>query len=186
MTRRGKLGIRSRSAVRSLPPGATQGGGPRAVALEAPPEDGMRGPKAMAVAILVFFGLSMLGVHLLSLPGAPAGRAVPGAAAAPAPAPVARAEGWAPALARPPSPPAPAGGHDLPGATDLGVAPVPPPGAADRERMVNACIERKVASGPAAGKPVLPGRWPALKRAREEKRMQRLEARAICERELPG
>jgi hypothetical protein len=70
---------------------------------------------------------------------------------------------------------------------DLGVVlPVPMPAAFDeRERRLNECIERNVhGHGYDDVKPTLPGRWPALKRAREERRLRRLDVRAACEQEL--
>ncbi len=55
-------------------------------------------------------------------------------------------------------------------------------------RDVDDCVERKaLAAGVDRIEPTLPGRWPALKRAREVRRLRRLELRAACERELgPG
>lgn len=160
-------------------------------------EDGMKGPKRGAIAILVFFACSVLAVHLID------GLRAPVAATSAAPAPPVEPDG-APARAAPKVPaPAPAlavaaAARDpleamAPDALEavapdpLGVAPVPPArtAPAGRERALNDCVERSLA---AAGydqvKPTLPGRWPALKRAREQQRQRRLALRARCEQEL--
>jgi hypothetical protein len=61
-----------------------------------------------------------------------------------------------------------------------------PSGSDPREVEFGACVERIVgAAGLEDVKPTAPGRWPAIKRAREERRLKRLAARADCERELP-
>lgn len=152
------------------------------------------------MALVAFFASSMLAVHLMSLPGAPdaaagAPRAAPAIDPVRAP-PAVPVVSPAPVVASAPPPAPPAAPEPSPGAVEeglppplyLGVAPVPPPAmSADRERKVNACVERKFReSGGDEVKPTLPGRWPAIKRAREEKRLRRLALRAACEKELGG
>jgi hypothetical protein len=150
----------------------------------------------MAVAVMAFFGSSILAVHLMSQPGTPAAaRSLPSAPAAPASVPGAPVAPMllpgVPAVvsalpSAPPPGPQGQGEGDFPGSMDLGVAPVPPAAVSGEwERKVNDCVERKVhASGYDDVKPTLPGRWPALKRAREEKRLRRLAVRAACEKQL--
>lgn len=127
--------------------------------------------KTMVVAIAAFFGASMLALHLIYRSEPPPAASVPGEAplvpAPPAPSPVER--------------------RDLPGAgsgqdeTALAASAL----SVDQERALNDCIERNVhGRGYDDVKPVLPGRWPAVKRARERLRMRRLEMRAACLEEL--
>ena len=183
-----------RSQERAPPPGSPgpkgpvtptrqQGGGRGAAVLAVRDGDETRGPMVMAVAILAFIGSSFLAVHLRYLPDAsttavrPLG-ALPALATAPsAPPPTAPRAG--------PSRPG-EGTSDLPGAPNLGVVPVPMPAAAGEwDRKVSECIERTARErGGGDVKPVLPGRWPALKRAREERRLHRLALRTACEQEL--
>ena len=143
----------------------------------------MRGPMMMAVAVVALFGSSLLVVHLRYLRDAPTiAMAVPSEL---------------PSLAqRPPTPAAPGleaaptaglgeGMSDPSGSLDIGVAPIPAPSSEDWDRRVNECVERNVRGrGYDDVKPALPGRWPALKRAREDRRLLRLAARASCEQEL--
>ncbi len=64
------------------------------------------------------------------------------------------------------------------------VQPVPMPASVERERRVSERIERVVREdGRGEVGPTAPGRWPALKRAREDLRMRRLAARNGCEQE---
>ncbi len=64
--------------------------------------------------------------------------------------------------------------------------PAPPPDRT-RELALSDCVERKARTGGVDEIPqTLPGRWPALKRAREVQRLRRLELRAACDRELSG
>lgn len=156
------------------------------------PVGALDGPKRAAAALAVFFAASMLAVHLAY---SDAGRAAPVAVAtAAASLPAAAAS-----LADPPAPPAPdaappavsadapadAGGGvpDPTAGLSLGVAPVPAPAApAARERALAACVERAIrAAGASEPRATAPGRWPALKRAREELRQRRLAARTACE-----
>lgn len=172
------------------------GGGARAAVIDARQDD-MRGPKLMALAVVAFFGSSLLAVHLMSLPGAPAAmpapsvsRATPSAPAPPvarAPAPVAPAVVPAPTPASlaATEPPPDVVEEGLPPSLNLGVAPVPPVAPSiERERKVIACVERRFREGGESVEQTLPGRWPALKRAREEKRLRRLALRAACEKDL--
>jgi hypothetical protein len=142
----------------------------------------MRGPKLVALAVLGLFASSVLAIHLLYLGEPPAPDV--SAPAAPSPAePLASLGGGAPPDALP------GAGESFPGLPDLGVTDgVPPPaGSADWERRVNDCVERNV-HGPGYDdvkpKQTLPGRWPALKRAREVRRLRRLEVKAACVAEL--
>lgn len=128
----------------------------------------MISPRTMVVGILAFFGASLLVLHVLY-------RRVPPAPAVLAPA------------APPPAVALRAGGDGVPAPT----APVPEQAgplvavSAEWERRVNDCVERNV-HGPGYDdvRPTLPGRWPALKRARERRRLRRLAVRAACEEEL--
>jgi hypothetical protein len=161
----------------------------------------MKGPKRAAAGILVFFAASILTVHLAyereaapalgfapavdpaASPGPRAPATPPRAAVASAPAADVRDP---PALVGPPYAAAPVrmGGRSAPPpvATDIPLSE-PGPLATGRERDLDACVERAIgaASEPKAS---APGRWPAIKRAREELRRRRLAARADCAREL--
>jgi hypothetical protein len=54
-----------------------------------------------------------------------------------------------------------------------------------RELALNECVERLARDrGVDEVKPVAPGRWPAIKRAREVRRLKRLQAREECEQQL--
>jgi len=135
----------------------------------------LRGPKRMVLAVLAFFAASVAAVHYLDPldaanvpappepPGAVRPAAPPGADRAPPRSPdvaaTAAAAGLAPAADRPANP--------------------------DRARTVEECVERAVrAAGEERIEPTAPGRWPAVKRARERLRQRRLTARADCEREV--
>jgi hypothetical protein len=144
------------------------------------PPDAMKGPKRAAVGILIFFAASIVTVHL-----AYEREAAPALGFAPAVDPAASPGPGAPAT--PPRAAAPA--RMAGGATAAPPLPTeiplsePAPFAAGRERDLDACIERVVGAA-AEPKASAPGRWPAIKRAREELRRRRLAARADCAREL--
>jgi hypothetical protein len=67
--------------------------------------------------------------------------------------------------------------------TDVPISEPSPSLGGPRDRDLDACVERVVAAFPEA-RPSAPGRWPAIKRAREELRRRRLAAREDCAREL--
>ena len=127
----------------------------------------------MAVAILAFFASSLLYIQLSYRADPPP--TTPRLAATPSPAT---------------GEPQVASGSELLAAVipNPAAGPTPPSAAgagADRERELSDCVERHVREGGlGAVKPTLPGRWPALKRAREELRLRRLALRSSCEREL--
>ena len=148
--------------------------------------DAMVGPKRAVVAIAVFFAGSLLAVHLatdLGTPPAPALAATDAADAVgtiPAPAPSRRGA----------ETPAPASAPAVDAVeASLGVFAVPPPArsASDpRERVVNACVEKSLREkgGDAVVGETAPGRWPGVKRAREELRRRRVALRSECERSV--
>jgi hypothetical protein len=154
----------------------------------------MRGPKLAAAAILAFFGGSVLAIHLMYLPEASAPRAPASAAEVPrgAPAvatalPLAPAAPVVPAVPALPKAPTPPSAEEIPGLPNLGVTrDLPAPTASGaREQMLNDCIERNLRGrGYGELKPTAPGR--RLARAREQRRLLRLQARTACERELAG
>jgi hypothetical protein len=126
------------------------------------------GAKTIFLAILAFAGASILTVHLIF-------RDAPPAAVAPtAPADLPAAPE---AMVAAPHPPA------------AGLASSPdrartPAASVEWERRLSGCVERILHStGEDVVKPVLPGRWPAVKRAREKLRMRRLQLRAQCEQD---
>lgn len=100
------------------------------------------------------------------------------------PGPVAAVAAPPPARAReagvPREPPAPPDVEAVPAAA----AQNAPSGGA-QELALSDCVERKaLAAGVDRIQPTLPGRWPAIKRAREVRRLRRLELRVACEKEL--
>ncbi len=145
--------------------------------LAARPADAMKGPKRAAGGILLFFASSILAVHLAYdgdasfSPAAPSALAEAAIASAPPAGATLPTKGPAPGTV-PPVPTAVA---------FVEPAAAAAPGARDRD--LNACIER-IVSAVAEPKPTAPGRWPAIKRAREELRLKRLAARTDCERQL--
>lgn len=132
----------------------------------------------MLAAVVAVPACSLLALHLIySRELAPAASSPAGAAAGvPGPAAVGRSPAPEAAL------PAGAGSEAVPAAA----LPDAPP---DRthELALSDCVERKVrAAGVDRVPQTLPGRWPALKRAREVQRLRRLELRLACDRELSG
>lgn len=118
------------------------------------------------LAVAFFFSSAMLAVHVATDDAGSSG---------------AFAAGVAPPEPLPGAVPLP---NELaPGDDALGVFPEPA-----RTAELDACVERimRASGSPEALKPTAPGRWPALKRAREQLRQKRLIARADCERELGG
>jgi hypothetical protein len=161
----------------------------------------MRGPKLAAAAILALFGGSVVAIHLMYLPDTAPGPATKGPARPPAVAATQRVAPAAPMVpvvaavpavrempAAPEAPPPPTG-VEIPGLPSLGVTrPLPAPTAsAEWEQALNDCIERNIRGrGYDELRPIQPARRPALKRAREQRRLLRLQARTACERELAG
>lgn len=175
--------FRTRTVGRIRTPGLPRGVG----AIERRVRGGdLRGPKAGAVALVAFFGSSLLAVHLLDARRPPADVAAPArvvAAALPAattasaePAPQAASPAPAPVPPAPqPSAPAEEEGeeYDLSAPPDLGVHPVPPPASA-WARQIEECIARKIRESGDRD----------LRRAREERRLRVLPVRTSCEQEL--
>jgi hypothetical protein len=126
----------------------------------------MKGTKWTLVAVLAFFGCSMVAVHLIDgwADGSmPYGRGGTGSQAG--------STGPVAPLGQDP------GDQALPAAPEL----------LDRQRelALNECVERLARDrGIDEVKPVAPGRWPAIKRAREVSRLKRLQARQDCEQQL--
>lgn len=152
----------------------------------------MRGPKVMAVAVLACLGSSFLAVHLRYRPDSTPVALEPGAppflarlpAAPPAPSVPPAPPAVTPSAAAPSAPPE-GDPSDLPGQPNLGVfQPLPMPAASKVwERRVKECVWRN-ARGHDGARPTLSGRSPALKEAREERRLRLLAMRAACEREV--
>lgn len=130
----------------------------------------------MLAAVVAVPACSLLALHLIySREVAPAAAGSVGAEAGVASPPAARA---------PPGAALPAG-DDAEAAPAAALAEAPPDRT--RELALNDCVERKVrAAGVDRVPQTLPGRWPALKRAREVQRLRRLELRLACDREISG
>jgi hypothetical protein len=126
------------------------------------------GPKVVAFAVLGVCACAVLAVHLAT-------RVAPRSVHAPAAPAAPLQEDAAPPSGEP---------GPVPPAQEAGPGPIAV-GSVAWERALNECVERNVhGSGYDDLKPTAPGRWPALKRAREERRLRRLAVRAECEKEL--
>ena len=128
--------------------------------------DEMKGMKWMLVAGLAFLGCAVVALHLIdrwadgsTLAGRGGNGPQAGAAGLIAPQGQDPGDQAAPALPERPD--------------------------QQRELALNECVERLAHDrGLDEVKPVAPGRWPAIKRAREVRRLKRLQARQDCEQQL--
>lgn len=123
------------------------------------------GPTRLAIVIVAFHASVALGIHLAYQRGASAEVVEPTAPAAP---------------------PAPGAG---PGTSAASPHESDPTAAArpfaELERRVSDCVEQSAkADAGAESEAALRGRWPAIKKAREQLRQRRIAARAACESSL--
>lgn len=126
----------------------------------------MKGMKWMLVAVLAFFGCAVVALHLIDRWADGATRSSRGG------------DGSRAGVAGLVAPQ----GQD-PGDQDAPALPERPD--RQRELALNACVERLARDrGIEEVKPVAPGRWPAVKRAREVRRLKQLQARQECEQQL--
>lgn len=125
-----------------------------------------RGPTRLAIVIVAFHASVALGIHLAYQRGASAELVEPTASAVP---------------------PAPGAGSGTsaasPGGSSDPTAAARP--FAELERRVSDCVEQSAkADAGAESEAALRGRWPAIKKAREQLRQRRIAARAACESSL--
>jgi hypothetical protein len=119
----------------------------------------------LAIAVVAFHACIALGIHLASGGGASA-------------ALVARTA--------PPEPPDPGPDPGEGAAGPSGPVPAAATGSDELERTVSDCVEQIMRAGADAeveAQAARRGRWPAIKKAREQQRQRRIAARAACEQQ---